>query len=106
MKKHTFTVTLTFDGNIKSEKEIKEIAEKIALSLKHTADTAGIAPDESETEFTGEVKIVNSDDPDDFCIIAVSLVTPVSQQSINSLFLRFLEQHPNIFPILRHLLGL
>ena len=71
-----------------------------------TVDVEVVAPDESETEFTGEVKVVNSDDPDDFCIIDVSLATPVNQQSINSLFLRFLEQHPNLFPILRHLLGL
>ena len=71
-----------------------------------TVDVEVVAPDESETEFTGEVKVVNSDDPDDFCIIDVSLATPVNQQSINSLFLRFLEQHPNIFPMLRYLLGL
>jgi hypothetical protein len=71
-----------------------------------TVSVSVVAPDEEETEFTGEVKVVNSDDPDDFCIIDVSLATPVNQQSINSLFLWFLEQHPNIFPILRHLLGL
>jgi len=64
-----------------------------------------IAPEEMD-DFSGTIKIENKENPDDFCIIDVSLVTPVNQQSINSLFLRFLEQHPNIFPILRHLLGL
>jgi len=35
-----------------------------------------IAPDEENTEFTGEIVLVNSDDPDDTCIIEVMLVTP------------------------------
>ena len=63
-----------------------------------------VAPEDPETEFTGEVKIVNSDDPSDFCIIDASLVTPVSQQQ--SLFMRLLERFPNAFPILRQLLDI
>ena len=43
-----------------------------------TVEVTVVAPEDPETEFTGEVKIVNSDDPSDFCIIAASLVTPVS----------------------------
>jgi hypothetical protein len=39
-----------------------------------------VAPEEQETEFEGEIKVVNSDDPDDFCVIPVSLITPVSQE--------------------------
>jgi len=66
-----------------------------------------LAPDDPNTEFTGEVKIVNSDDPSDYCIIPVSLVTPVNQQvDIHPLFQRILERFPNAFPILRHLMGL
>jgi hypothetical protein len=49
MKKHTFTVTLTFDGKITSDEDIKTLAQNIAESLKHTADTVGLAPVESET---------------------------------------------------------
>ena len=49
------------------------------------------APDETETKFSGEIKIVNSENPDDFCIIDVSLATPVSQQSL------FLKCHSAIF---------
>jgi len=64
------------------------------------------APDEPETEFTGEVKIINSEDPDDICIIDVSLATPVSQPIQQSLFQKVFERFPNAFPILRHLLGL
>ena len=53
------------------------------------------------------IKIVNSENPNDFCIIDVSLATPVSQQvDIHPLFQRILERFPNAFPILRHLLGL
>ena len=66
-----------------------------------------VAPDESETEFTGEIVLVNSEDPDDTCTIDVALATPVSQQSLILQFLeRFAERFPNAFPILRHLLGL
>ena len=43
-----------------------------------------VAPNEEDKEFTGEVKIVNSEDPSDYCIIPVSLVTPVSQDLIES----------------------
>ena len=71
-----------------------------------TVGVTVIAPDEPETEFTGEVKIVNNEDPDDYCIIPVSLVTPVNQQVINPLVQMILERSPNAFPILRHLLGL
>jgi len=71
-----------------------------------TVGVTVIAPDEPETEFTGEIKIVNSEDPDDYCIIPVSLVTPVNQQVINPLLQMILERFPNAFPILRHLMGL
>jgi len=65
------------------------------------------APNEEETEFTGEIILVNSDNPDDTCTIDVSLATPVSQQvDIHPLFQRILEWFPNAFPILRYLLGL
>ncbi len=36
------------------------------------------APDDTETEFTGEIVIVNSDDSEDTCTIDISLATPVS----------------------------
>jgi len=42
-----------------------------------------VAPDDQETEFEGEIKIVNSEDSDDFCIIEVSLTTPVIKQQNN-----------------------
>ena len=49
-----------------------------------TVDVEVVAPEDPETEFTGEVKVVNSFDPDDFCTIDVSLATPVSLPSLQS----------------------
>ena len=50
-----------------------------------------VAPDQPESEFEGEVKIVNSDDPADFCILDVTLATPMSQPyAIKSFFSQYL----------------
>jgi len=66
-----------------------------------------VAPDENDQNFTGEIKIVNKDDSSDFEIISVSLATPKDKEiHRNPFFLKFLEQHPRMFPILRQLLGL
>jgi len=66
-----------------------------------------VAPDESDQSFTGEIKIVNKNDSSDFEIISVSLATPKDKEMHrNQLFLRFLEDHPRLFPVLRHLLEL
>ena len=59
-----------------------------------------VAPDEGETEFEGEVKIVNSEDPDDYCIIDVSLATPVNQQYTFPLLQMILERFPMLERIL------
>jgi len=67
-----------------------------------TVSVSVVAPDEQNQDFTGEVKIVNSDDPDDFCIIDVSLATPVSQ---NSFILQFLERLMDRFPMLERILS-
>jgi len=61
-----------------------------------------VAPDEENTEFEGEIVLVNSDDPDNTCIIDVALVTPVSQQSLIFQFLEMLAQR---FPILGRILA-
>jgi len=65
-----------------------------------------VAPEDPNMEFEGEIKIVNSENSADFCIIDASLVTPVSQQNSHPLFQSFLERFPDAFPILRQLLGL
>jgi len=66
-----------------------------------------VAPNEKNKNFTGKIKVVNSDDSSDYCEIDVSLTTPRNKAfNINMFFLRFLEQHPHLFPILRYLFGL
>ena len=57
-----------------------------------------VAPGEENTEYTGEIVFVNSEDPDDTCIIEVTLKTPVSQS------LTFLELLAQRFPILAKIL--
>jgi len=72
-----------------------------------TVQVSIIAPLNKNKEFTGKLKIINSDDPSDYCEIDVYLKTPRNKPfNMNLLFLRFLENHPHMFPILRTLLGL
>jgi len=71
-----------------------------------TVNVGVIAPEDNETEFTGEIKVVNVADPSDFEIIDVSLATPVNQQVTNPVLQMLLERFPNAFPIMRYLLGL
>jgi len=72
-----------------------------------TVDVEVVAPPDKETEFEGEIVLVNSEDSNDTCTIDVALTTPVSQQLPIFQFLeRIFERFPNAFPILRHLLGL
>jgi hypothetical protein len=43
-----------------------------------TINVEVVSPDESESEFNGEIRIINSHDTDDYCVIQVSLITPTS----------------------------
>jgi parallel beta-helix repeat protein len=63
------------------------------------------APDEEMKQFGGNITVVNLENDSDFCTLHLSLVTP-KNKVIDHPFLRFLENHPNMFPILRQLLGL
>ncbi len=66
-----------------------------------------VVPNTEESAFTGEVKIVNKDNSSDYSTISASLTTPKSKEIDEMpLFLRFLENHPNIFHLIGHLLGL
>jgi hypothetical protein len=71
-----------------------------------TVQVTVVAPTQKD-EYAGTIKIENMENPDNTCIIDVSMTTPRNRPfNINLLFLRFLENHPNMFPILRHILGL
>jgi len=68
-----------------------------------TIDITVVAPDESEQTFTGTVKLVNSEDSDDYVEIDVSLATPRVRNSIRNIFIEFLEQLVERFPLLEQL---
>ena len=71
-----------------------------------TVQVSVVAPDEPNEEFEGEVKIVNSDDPDnDYCTIPVSLITPVSQNAVNSPILQLPQRLLEHFPLLEQILA-
>jgi len=55
-----------------------------------------VAPEEKNKEFSGEVKIVNKEDSNDYEIISVSLTTP----RIRFLNFQFIEQILNRYPLL------
>ena len=70
-----------------------------------TVDVEVVAPDDPETEFTGEIVLVNSEDPEDTCTIDVALATPVSQESfIIQFFERLSERFPIAFQIMHRIL--
>ena len=62
-------------------------------------DVSIVAPSDTNSIFDGEVKIVNSDNPDDFAIIQCYLSTPKPKMIF---VYKFLEQ----FPVLQKLFGL
>lgn len=47
-----------------------------------------IAPNDPQTQFSGQITLINSDDPSETCIIDVALATPVSYQNQVQVFLR------------------
>ena len=63
-----------------------------------------IAPDESNTEFTGDIRIINSNNASDYCLIPVIMKTPKSITFSCSIFLRLLDQYIQSFPFFRHIL--
>jgi PKD repeat protein len=59
-----------------------------------------IAPDEKNTEFTGDIHLVNKNNPQDKCIIPVSLTTS-KIKTIDIQLLRFLENYPILYQLLQ-----
>jgi len=68
-----------------------------------TIEVTVIAPNKTNEDFTGYVKVVNTENSSDYCIIHIMLNTPRSLKT-NHFFIQFLQRHPNLFPILRKLL--
>jgi len=70
-----------------------------------TINVTVIAPNEENKEFTGTVRINNKENTI-YCTIDIELITPKNKPyNINLLFQRFLKNHPQMFPILKLLLG-
>jgi len=63
------------------------------------------APDEEMKQFGGNITVVNLENNSDFCTLHLYLSTP-KNKVIDHPFLRFLENHPHMFPVLRCLLGI
>jgi len=72
-----------------------------------TVNVSVTSPDKKNKEFTGEVKIANTENSSDFCTVDVSLVTPKSKPFNFNFYLleRLLDRFPTAFPILRYLFG-
>jgi hypothetical protein len=71
-----------------------------------TVDVHVVAPNEKNTAFKGNITIVNKNNSSDYCIIPVTLTTPLNQNFehqgfLARLFMRFLHA----FPIFRYLMG-
>ena len=71
-----------------------------------TVTATCVAPNQQNTEFTGNIKVVNSNDPSDYCEVPVYLKTPRTKSVVNQFFLRFLEKLFDQFPIFEWLLNI
>ena len=57
-----------------------------------TVQVSVVAPDEKESEFSGYIKVENINDPEDFELINVNLITPVSHHSVIKTIYQFLSR--------------
>jgi hypothetical protein len=64
------------------------------------------APNNKTEEFSGTIKMINSDDPIDFCEVDLYLKTPRSNTPYESIILRLSNRFPKLFQILGNLFGL
>jgi hypothetical protein len=72
-----------------------------------TIGVSFVAPSKIKKQYIGTIKIQNEDNPNDYCEISVTVKTPKPKEYTKSQFLCMLfERFPNIFSILRNLLGL
>lgn len=72
-----------------------------------TIQVTVIAPQKRNEEYTGTIKIINTENPTDYCTINITLITPVTTPApLHLPLLQWLcERFPLVFPVLRHLLG-
>ena len=75
----------------------------LETSVTQNVQVSVIAPDEKNQEFSGEIKVVNSADPNDFEIIQVTLSTPKSKFVQLQ---KIIENHPILSNLLQQIFGL
>jgi hypothetical protein len=76
----------TFDPN--SGMNLTTSAGWIPITVQFTA------PNEKEKEFSGTIKVINSNNPEDFCEISVYLKTPRNKNIQNNVLLQLLQRLP------------
>jgi len=70
-----------------------------------TVEVSVMAPDEENTEYTGEIRIENKGDNSDYEIITVTLATP-RNKVIMKPFLNFLENYPILYQLFQRFIGI
>jgi hypothetical protein len=66
------------------------------------------APAEQNSDFSGSIKLINKENASNICMMHTTLTTPKNKPFINnfSLLSWFFEWFPNLFPIMRQMMGL
>ena len=70
-----------------------------------TIEVSVIVPNEKNKNFAGYVKVVNTEESSNYCLIHISLTTP-KNLIINYSTIRFLQQHPYLFLLLKNIISL
>ena len=64
-----------------------------------TINVSVVAPSQQNKQFSGNIKIVNVEDSSDFCIISVTLTTPLSVQSVKSIHSLNVQVKKTVFSV-------
>jgi len=65
-----------------------------------------VVPNEKNAVFQGNITVVNKENSSDYCMIPVTLTTPVNQNiEYHGFLARLLVRFPHAFPLLRYLMG-
>lgn len=59
-----------------------------------------------EDEYIGTITVYNADDLSNFCVVDTSIKVPRTKTLYHPLLIRLFKFLPNVFPILKHLLGI
>ena len=72
-----------------------------------TVNVSVVAPPHEYQTNKGNITVKNCQNPNETCTIPAILITPKNKPfNVNPFFLKFLEQHPYLFPVIRQILGI